>query len=91
VNTPLLLGSSTGNATLGGANLIDALGANPASPFDASGNAFCAELDKAASGERGDCRNGRADRSRRRYSRRPDGTTSVVLTAGSAGLAEAAW
>ena len=40
VSTPLLLGSSIGNVTLGGANLIDAVGASAASPFDASGNAL---------------------------------------------------
>jgi hypothetical protein len=47
VSTPVLLGSSTGDVTLGGANLVDALGLKAASPFGAPGNAFALNTTKA--------------------------------------------
>ena len=47
VSTPLLLGSSTGDVTLGGANIIDTLGIGAASPFNALGNAFALNTTKA--------------------------------------------
>ncbi len=86
VNTPLLLGSSTGNVTLRGANLTDALGANPASPFDASGNAFVLNSTKrltvngVTAATVGLAAPGIA------IPGALTGTTSVVLTAGSAGI-----
>jgi haemagglutination activity domain len=47
ISTPLLLGSSTGDVTLGGANLIDTLGIGAASPFNAAGKAFALHTTKA--------------------------------------------